>query len=96
MRLAAKLVLTESGCIEWTGAKQPRGYGHIATGEGRETIGTHRAAWIVANGPIPDGMDVCHSCDNPPCCNPQHLFLGTRSENLLDMVDKGRHWRHAA
>ena len=51
-----------------------------------------REAWELANGPIPDGMFVCHTCDNPPCCNPAHLFLGTPSENVLDAVAKGR-WR---
>lgn len=53
---------------------------------------THRVAWEVTNGPIPKGISVCHRCDNPPCCNPQHLFLGTQSDNNLDMVEKLRHW----
>jgi hypothetical protein len=51
---------------------------------------TNRVAYIVTYGPIPDGMFVCHRCDNPPCCRPDHLFLGTQRENLADMKRKGR------
>ncbi len=50
----------------------------------------HRVAWVVWRGPIPDGLWVLHTCDNPPCCNPAHLFLGTRADNIADMVAKGR------
>ncbi|MFB9187253.1 HNH endonuclease signature motif containing protein [Dactylosporangium sucinum] len=51
----------------------------------------HRVAWEVANGqPIPDGLQVLHSCDNPPCCNPAHLSIGTQAENMQQMVARGR------
>lgn len=50
----------------------------------------HRAAWVEASGPIPLGILVCHRCDNPPCCNPAHLFLGTQSDNIKDGYAKGR------
>lgn len=53
----------------------------------------NRAAWVLVNGPIPDGMLVCHHCDNPPCCNPAHLFLGTNSDNIADRDAKGRQAR---
>lgn len=51
----------------------------------------HRAAYLLCVGNIPDGMFVCHSCDNPRCCNPKHLFLGTQQDNVDDCVAKGRH-----
>ena len=87
-RLARGLVVRESGCIEWTGYTIRCGYGRTPA-NGKQTL-THRLAWELANGPIPDGLFVLHSCDNPPCCNIEHLWLGTKGDNNADRDAKGR------
>lgn len=78
-------------CWEWT-ADTVQGYGRLSVGgrAGRVEL-AHRMAWVLTNGPIvPDTLFVCHRCDNPPCCNPAHLFLGTNQDNVTDMIQKGR------
>lgn len=87
-RLWSRVVVAPSGCWEWQGYRRPGGHGQIGN-EGR-LLGTHRVAWELTKGPIPSGMFVCHHCDNPPCCNPEHLFLGTAADNARDMARKGR------
>jgi hypothetical protein len=84
-----RVVETASGCLEWQGAKSAAGYGQMWV-DGRLQY-THRLAWEAAYGPIPDGLLVCHHCDNPPCCNPNHYFLGTHADNNADKISKGRH-----
>jgi hypothetical protein len=86
-RLSANLVLAENGCWEFTGTKTPKGYGRISFNGVHEY--THRVSWILHNGPIPKGLVILHSCDNPPCCNPEHLSVGTHKDNSRDMVRKG-------
>jgi hypothetical protein len=81
---------TEDGnCIVWGGSKTKTGYGTITYKH--KKFYTHRAMWKAKYGAIPEGLDVLHKCDNPPCINPEHLFLGTQAINMLDRDLKGRH-----
>jgi hypothetical protein len=91
-RLRRRLV-PDGECLVWVGARHPAGHGSIGVGVGsaKRKIGTHRLMWELARGPIPDGLCVCHKCDNPPCCNVEHLFLGTVGDNNRDMFAKRRH-----
>lgn len=90
-RLAKKIVVGPkgTGCWQWIGASHYFGYGSIMIAAGQNTT-AHRASWLVHYGPIPDGMHVLHRCDNPPCTNPKHLWLGTNAENAEDRRLKGR------
>lgn len=80
------------GCWIWTASKYPYGYGCIRFNGRNEAA--HRVSWELHNGPIPDSMQVLHHCDNPPCVNPSHLFLGTNQDNIDDKVKKGRSVGH--
>lgn len=76
-----------NGCWLWMACRN-RGYGVMSVNKKATT--THRYSWELHNGPIPDGLHVCHHCDNPRCVNPDHLFLGTHQDNMQDMINKGR------
>lgn len=81
-------------CWLWTANRNRNGYGTLKVGSRRDatrrTMLAHRKAWELMRGQIPPGSCVLHRCDNPPCCNPAHLFLGTQADNLADMHAKGR------
>lgn len=87
-RLMARVVIDPEGCWLWTGKVTGAGYGQIWL-DGRSEL-VHRVAYMEHHGAIPPKMCVCHSCDNRPCVRPDHLWLGTYSENALDMHAKGR------
>jgi hypothetical protein len=85
-RFFVKIKKTKS-CWIWTACRFADGYGMF---QWKRTQHAHRLMWMRENGPIPKGMHICHTCDNPPCVNPKHLFLGTPGDNVRDMVRKGR------
>jgi hypothetical protein len=89
-----ELIQVASGCLNWPKTTGDNGYGQICPkDENRKTLHfrTHRLVWEMTHGPIPEGMCVCHRCDNKKCCNVEHMFLGTVNENNRDKIAKGRH-----
>lgn len=76
-------------CWEWTGGRTPDGYGRHRWLSKPDY--SHRIMWLLEHGSIPSGMHVLHACDNPPCCRPEHLWLGTQSDNARDRNEKLRH-----
>jgi hypothetical protein len=92
--LARLAVVEHSGCWEYTRARDKGGYGKFMLNRRHERA--HRASYILHIGPIPEGLWVLHKCDNPPCCNPNHLFLGTPLDNQQDRRNKGRHGLHGS
>lgn len=88
-RLLSSVRVNEAGCWEWRLSLDKKGRGRIRNGGSK--MFASRASFIAFNGHIPDGMVVCHSCDNPSCINPSHLWLGTQKDNMQDMHEKGRY-----
>ena len=89
--LLIRIKHTPSGCKEWIGPRDRKNYGRASSW--RKDLGTdlaHRVTYILKHGPIPDGLVVMHTCDNPPCVNVAHLRLGTIAENQRDMAEKNR------
>jgi hypothetical protein len=78
------------GCWEWTGGRNDWGYGTFAKYRDRSSPLAHRYSFVLANGPIPDGLLVLHRCDNPCCVNPEHLYAGTNQDNMNDREERGR------
>ena len=89
-KMDEKITKPASGC--WLRKDKTWSYWYwgITAGNPKVQYGAHRVAWILANGPIPDGMLVCHKCDVPECVNPDHLFIGTHKDNARDCASKGR------
>ena len=94
-RLWARLLLhvrraePPSSCLEWTGHRNLEGYGTVSLSHSKRDL-AHRASWMAHYGSIPTSACVLHRCDNPPCINPEHLFLGDRRDNMRDCKAKGR------
>lgn len=84
--------LISDGCWEWQGSRYGFGYGRLYLGDGTR-VKAHRFSYELFNGSVPRNLCVLHYCDNPICVRPDHLFLGTLSDNTQDMVSKGRHPR---
>src|SRR3990167_930519 len=81
---------TSGDCWVWTGARHKSGYAYMTGPNPPKTVRINRLAYELCNGPIPVGLDVCHSCDNKLCVRPSHLWVGTRAENNHDRERKGR------
>lgn len=88
-RLQKHSTVNANGCIEWLGFVNKNGYAYMRFKNKRKTV--HRWAYELCFGAIPNGMYVCHKCDNRKCLNINHLFLGTQADNMKDMVSKNRH-----
>ena len=82
---------TADGCWNWTANRNRCGYGMFRVASDKQMAYAHRFSWELANKvPIPSGLYVLHSCDNPACVNPEHLYIGTQAQNVIDRDSRGR------
>lgn len=88
--LAKRAINVETGCWEWTGCRDPQGYGRVNWAAQTTDTLVHRIAFAVLTERDPGDLLVCHRCDNPPCFNPTHLYLGTVADNNRDTVERGQ------
>ena len=89
----SRVLVTESGCWEWQGYRNPKGHGRfLRLADAPHRLMAHRYAYALFRV-FPGDRWVLHHCDNPPCCNPDHLYLGDASDNARDMVERGQHWQ---
>ena len=87
--LLSRIEIKDNGCWEWVKSKTSHGYGNFRDADKIKMA--HKESYKLFVGSVPKGIFVCHHCDNPSCINPDHLFLGTHKDNMMDMVNKGRH-----
>jgi hypothetical protein len=94
IRFKSKIILTDN-CWIWSASKTTTGYGKfsIVNNGTHLNVFAHRVSFLIAYGPFNEKLFVCHKCDNPPCVNPEHLFLGTAKNNVHDMIEKNRQAR---
>jgi hypothetical protein len=89
-KITHNIRVNEKGCWEWCGDIHPNGYGYTTNHETGKKYHVHRVSFEIFKGQIPKGLYICHHCDNPSCCNPDHLWAGTAKENMQDAKKKGR------
>lgn len=87
--LNSSILTPPPSCIEWPYKRMRSGYGKINVGVNDERL-VHRYAYELVHGAVSTDFDICHTCDNPPCFNPNHLFVGTRLDNVTDCIQKNR------
>lgn len=87
-RIKIKVAVSPNNCWEWQGSLDPRGYGRMTVQKTNRLV--HRLSYEAFVCPIPNGMCVLHHCDNPKCCNPDHLYIGTKKDNSDDKIARGR------
>lgn len=90
-RFYDRILENANGCWIWQRGLDKNGYGRSSIN--RKGVQAHRVSWVIHKGKIPDGMQVLHRCDNPPCVNPEHLFLGNNADNMTDKMKKNRQTR---